>query len=28
EAVKTGLKLPEATPILEDKIANQIAGLF
>ncbi|RTJ02181.1 conjugal transfer protein TraT, partial [Campylobacter jejuni] len=26
--VKTGLKLPEATPILEDKIANQIAGLF
>ncbi|EKT0454278.1 complement resistance protein TraT [Campylobacter jejuni] len=28
EAVKTGLKLPEATPILEDKIVNQIAGLF
>lgn len=28
EAVKTGLKLPEATPILEDKIASQIAGLF
>lgn len=28
EAVKTGLKLPEATPILEDKIAGQIAGLF
>lgn len=28
EAVKMGLKLPEATPILEDKIASQIAGLF
>ncbi|EKJ5775032.1 complement resistance protein TraT [Campylobacter coli] len=28
EAVKTGLKLPEATPILENKIATQIAGLF
>lgn len=28
EAVKTGLQLPEATPILEDKISNQIAGLF
>ncbi|WP_299549420.1 complement resistance protein TraT [uncultured Helicobacter sp.] len=28
EAVKLGLKLPEATPILEDKIASQIAGLF
>ena len=28
EAVKIGLELPEATPILEDKIATQIAGLF
>ncbi|MCR2039262.1 complement resistance protein TraT [Campylobacter helveticus] len=28
EAVKTGLKLEEATPVLEDKIATQIAGLF
>lgn len=28
EAVKTGLTLPEATPILEDKVANQIVGLF
>lgn len=28
EAVKTGLKLEEASEILEDKIAAQIAGLF
>lgn len=28
EAVKTGLKLEEASGILEDKIATQIAGLF
>ncbi|EAI9480975.1 conjugal transfer protein TraT [Campylobacter upsaliensis] len=28
EAVKTGLKLKEASEILEDKIAAQIAGLF
>lgn len=28
EATKMGLNLPEATPILEDKIASQIAGLF
>jgi len=28
EAVKNGLKLDEATPILEDKVAAQIGGLF
>lgn len=28
EATKVGLELPEATPILEDKIAAQIVGIF
>ncbi|MDD6055640.1 MAG: complement resistance protein TraT [Helicobacter sp.] len=28
EAVKWGLELPEATPILENRIASQVAGLF
>lgn len=28
EATKTGLQLSEATPILEEKIASQIVGLF
>jgi Fe-S cluster biosynthesis and repair protein YggX len=28
EATKMNLTLPEATPILEKQISNQIAGLF
>ncbi|WP_418219504.1 complement resistance protein TraT [Campylobacter iguaniorum] len=28
EATKMGLELPEATPILEDKVSSQVVGLF